>query len=260
MHQAGNDMNHLLKTYIQDRRNLRIPNYQREDLGSLVRYTPYQPNAYGTICFTQLSEAELDREIESQTKYFKERALNFEWKVYDFDRPRGLRKRLREYGFEEGDKECLMIYDLKHHARAEGKKNHDFEIREISLAPDFEQVVKLQESIWNRELPWLLDQMMANKDRTTYFCAFHQNRHIGVGWIEYPEDSQFAELHGGSVSPEFRGRGVYSLLFEARVADAISKNIGYVTVDAAPMSRPILVKKGFQLLSNTYPMVKKLQI
>ena len=53
---------------------------------------------------------------------------------------------------------------------------------------------------------------------------------------------------------EFRGRGIYSRLFEARVAEARSRGVPYIAVDAAPMSRPILERFGFRFVCNTYPM------
>ncbi len=76
----------------------------------------------------------------------------------------------------------------------------------------------------------------------------------GVGWIEYGPGTAFAELHGGSVLPEFRGRVVYSRLLEIRLRDASERRFAWLTVDAAPMSRPILEAKGFERLDVTWPM------
>lgn len=160
---------HLIEAYRQERRALEIPNYVREDLGSVVRYSPNSSDSQGIVCFTRIPEADLADEIRRQIAWFESRNLAFEWKVYDSDEPRRLKSDLLEAGFEEGEPEAL--------------------------------------------------------------------------------------LHGGAVLPAFRGRGIYSRLFEARMMDALARGLKWVAVDAAPMSRPILEAKGFERLDSTWPMV-----
>ena len=75
--------------------------------------------------------------------------------------------------------------------------------------------------------------------------------------IEYPDNSQFAEIHGGSVLPEHREQGIYSFIHEARINDAISKNIPYVAVEAGPMRQSILEKRGYIPLCKTFPLGKQ---
>ena len=247
----------ILKAYWSDRRSYDLPHYQREDLGLYVRYTPLRSNADGVICFTNTPEHEIKNEIQKQCDYFRDKGLSFEWKVYDFDQPSNLIQRLLEHGFEQGEEEALMVYDLGIAPPQAEKEIAGISIREVSSPEDLSAIVAIQETIWNRSFPWLKDQLLATKDSTAYFCAFDDELPVGAGWIEHPEGSLFAELHGGSVHPEYRGRGIYSELFRHRLEYAKKKSIPYISVDAAPMSRPILERKGFTKLCSTYPLTKK---
>lgn len=89
----------LLDAYRRDRRALEIPNYRREDLGCLVRYTPLRPNAEGVIAGTHVSRIAIDAEIRRQVAYFRDLDMGFEWKVFGADEPPDLQARLASFGF-----------------------------------------------------------------------------------------------------------------------------------------------------------------
>ncbi len=122
----------ILTAYASDRRSYDIPNYMREDLGCVVRYTPLQPDGDGIVCFTNISGADLGREIKIQCDYFQNINRAFEWKVYDFDKPSFLADRLVEHEFERGDIEVLMVYDLANSPAIERKEIKGIEIRKVS--------------------------------------------------------------------------------------------------------------------------------
>jgi len=62
----------------------------------------------------------------------------------------------------------------------------------------------------------------------------------------FHECSNFASLWGGATLPQFRNQGHYSLLLSAHAHEARARGFSLLTVDASPMSRPILEKQGFQ--------------
>ncbi|MFC5079754.1 hypothetical protein ACFPCW_18830 [Vibrio thalassae] len=43
----------------------------------------------------------------------------------------------------------------------------------------------------------------------------------------------------------FRGKGFYSQLLNKRIAEAKSRGMKYLTIDASDMSKPIVEKRGF---------------
>lgn len=251
-----NEWRETLDAYVRDRRKLEIPNYTREDLGTVVRYTPIDPNVDGIVCFASIPEGRLEDEIARHVFHFDRRGSGFEWKVYDFDQPRGLKAALRAHGFEEGDLEVLMAYDLVRTPPKGKSGSGGVDIRRLQDAAEFQMVVDLQETVWKRPLPWLLAHLESVAPICSFFCAFCDGAMIGTSWIEYPHGSQFAEIHGGAVLPEFRSRGIYSQLFDCRVKDAVGRGVRFIAVDAAPMSLPILERKGFERLSGTSPLTK----
>ena len=211
-----NEIRTIIQAYIGERRAMEIANFEREDLGAVVRYTPLDPNAAGFVCYTRIAESELDGRIAEQVSYFQDRNLNFEWKVYDFDEPKNLKTKLLDHGFEEGEPEVLMVFDLaRFHPKNDGKRD-DIEIRRIKDDNGIEDVVRLQESVWGRSFPWLFAQMRAELDISAIYCAYRGDTAVGSGWIEFPSGSQFADIHGGAVNPDFRGAGIYTRLLDAR--------------------------------------------
>lgn len=247
----------LAAAYARDRRDLEIPNYRREDLGSVVRYTPLDSRADGIVCFTRFSERELDSEIARHVEYFDQHGTGFEWKVYDFDSPPRLKERLLVQGFEAGEPESVMVRTVAG-AQAQVKEEpNPIIMRRLEDEAALVEVVELQEMIWRRPLPWLLEHLRSIACRSAFFGAYLKGSLVGSGWIEYPPESQIAELHGGAVRSDLRGLGIYSRLFQARMQDASEWGINYIAVDAAPMSKAILERKGFVSLAETTPLRRK---
>jgi GNAT superfamily N-acetyltransferase len=244
----------MIAEYVRDRSKLDMPNFKRENFGRFVRYSPQRSDLGGIICFTNIEEEELDSIVKEQIAHFQKCCKEFEWKVYDFDHPKDLRMQLLDHGFQEGPEETLMIYDLAGGESRSTKKLKDINIERIEDPNRIQDVVCVQNAVWHRSFPWLADQLESSLENADIYCAYADCAPIATGWIDYHPDSRFAEIHGGAVLPEYRGQGVYSLLFEQRMAAARTRGVEYVTVDAAPMSRPILAKKGFIRLCATSPL------
>jgi GNAT superfamily N-acetyltransferase len=225
--------------------------YRRDEVDGITRFTPIARDLDGIVAFAELSEASIDATIASQLEYFEKLQRPFEWKVYDFDTPADLGVRLERRGFERGDAEALMLYDVApHRSRGLGSQ---LRVDRITSRVALARVVAVQERVWGRAFPWLEPSLAAAMNRTAIFCAYQQEQMIGTGWLEFPEGCDFAEMHGGAVLPAFRGRGVYSALFDVRIDEAKSRGRKYVAVDASPLSKPILLKKGFSHVCDTIP-------
>jgi predicted acetyltransferase len=70
--------------------------------------------------------------------------------------------------------------------------------------------------------------------------------------VYYHPHSQFADLWGGSTLPNCRGRGLYTAVLAARVQEAVQRGYRFLTIDASPMSRPIVARHGFRLLTYAH--------
>lgn len=246
----------MIEEYIASRRAEQFPGFDREDLGAFVRYTPTDPSAAGGgfVGWSQLAEEDLDKAICEQVSYFEGKCSEFEWKVYEFDRPAGLREKLLEHGFVQGPEEAFMTLDVAAYPFSQ-REREGVELRRIETAEAIAELVSVQEAVWQRSFPWLADHLMASLESRTIVGAYLDGKLVGKGWIDYVEGSPFADIHGGAVLPEYRGQGLYSLVFEERVWEANQRGIDYIVVDSAPMSRPILEKKGFDFICWTWPLV-----
>jgi len=80
---------------------------------------------------------------------------------------------------------------------------------------------------------------------------------VSSAWVRFNPGSQFASLWGGSTLEQYRGQGHYTALMAVRAQEAARRGVRFLTVDASPMSRPILEKQGFRVISwaNDYNCV-----
>jgi len=230
------------------------PGYRKDPIPGITRYTPVIPGLEGLVMFSRLSAEEVDDVIEAQISHFRE--IDFEWKVYDLDTPADLGFRLESKGFEADASEAFMLYPISDHSPR--RSTADITVRRVATPEGIRDVVSVQELVWNRSFSWLEQSLADSLHRSAIYCAYIDDRPVGSGWMELPPPGgDFAELHGGAVLPEMRGCGIYSELFEVRVNEARRCGIGFFAVDASPMSRPILLKKGFHHICETVPYKRK---
>lgn len=234
-----------------DRRGRPIAGLRCEVFDHFVRYTPERPGLEGLIVFDQLPEEGIDQAIAAQTAHFADVGCDWEWKVYDFDQPRNLATRLRAHGFVPGDTEAFMVYPTRGHVSRPLRPGVGVHV--VTSDAAIRTVVEIQKEVWHEDLEWLEGSLREDLARTVLLLAYVNDQPVGTGWVQFNAHSSFADLHGGSVLPEFRGRGVYSALFDYRADAAKARGIPYLAVDAAPMSRPILVKQGFTFVCETTP-------
>jgi GNAT superfamily N-acetyltransferase len=245
----------LFCRYADERRAAAIPGYVLDGVDLLTRYTPIAPDLEGLVMFSELAESAIEDAIRDQIQYFSHLGRAFEWKVHAFDSPADLITRLRAHGFEPGDAEALMVYRVNEHASR--AQISDVRIERVTSAAGIHDMAEVQAKVWNEELPWLGTWLHSLLPRAALFCAYRGATPVGTGWIEFPPGASFAELHGGAVLASERGRGLYSALFDVRVEEAKRRGAEFIAVDAAPMSRPILLRKGFTHVCDTVPFRKR---
>jgi GNAT superfamily N-acetyltransferase len=234
------------------------------DTDFILEKTPYVVRAIGKegsgncVVYSHFSKSEAEQVINHEIDYFAKLDRGFEWKVYRHDEPLDLLARLRSRGFRIGEEEALMALDLN-------------ELPPALLAPAAESVsvnavkddqgiadfLALESAIWNqphtaREL--LRGSLSDPLPCHLAFVAYSDKKPIGFGRVTVSRQGCFAGLWGGSVLPDFRGRGVYRALLSARIKYAEQfGSVRHLRVDALPSSRPILEKYGFKAIGSTWP-------
>jgi hypothetical protein len=118
--------------------------------------------------------------------------------------------------------------------------------------------LSLESAIWSGEPSMTRAQLLTTLSdplqRNLGFVAYFDRKPTGFGRVTRSPHSQFSGLWGGSVLPDFRGRGVYRALLSARIQHVLQyDSIRYLRVDSLPTSRPNLEKYGFKVVASTWP-------
>lgn len=246
----------IFAQYARERSHAPLAGFRLQTVADLARHFPGGADDEAVLSFARFATADSDARIDAELRNLKANGWAAEWKVHEFDQPPDLKARLEARGLTSHHEEALMVLPLEG-APMPTPQSGGIEIEEAQGAA-LDEIVAFQEAVWKCRLPWLagvLHQMAeATPGSCVIYCARDGGRMVGSGWIDFHGGSQFAQLSGGAVHEDYRGRGVYSQLFAHRLAQAKARNVAYIAVDAAPMSRPILEHKGFRFICHTYPM------
>lgn len=247
----------IFREYVTHRRLEAIPGFDIEVLPDITRYSPSATMGdEALLAYARFPAGEADRRIAEELGRFRERGWEGEWKLYDFDEPADLKARLEAAGLRSHHVEALMVLDLSA-ARVTDARHDDGIAIERATGSALDEIAAFQEEVWGARFPWLRHVMRLVGDpggTGVVFCARDGARLVGSGWLELHGGSRFVQLCGGAVLERYRGRGIYSRLFERRVVEARQRGAAWIAVEAAPMSRPILEKKGFRFVCHTHPM------
>jgi GNAT superfamily N-acetyltransferase len=238
----------LLALYDQDERFLAtFPDLRREELPHLVRHVDLVGHS-GRVIYSRLTSDSADAAIEEQVAYFQSVGQEFEWKAYAHDQPPDLVQRLAAHTFEIDETEAILVLDVRDPPGAllaptpNVKRLHQLDqLRDVSA---IRQQVRGDQGVER-----LAYEMEHAPDYLSVYVAYADDVPAACGWIRFPKASAFASLWGGSTLPELRNRGLYTALLAARVQEARNRGWRFLTVDAGHMSRPILEKRGFHLLT-----------
>jgi len=244
----------LLAAYDLDARwNARIVGMRREEGSRTVRHVPVLLGD-GVVLASRVDAGSADAAIRAERARFAEAGRPFEWKLFAHDQPADLRARLEAAGFVVGEAELLCVLDLD---------------AEVPVAPQGPRVVPVSDDadlrvvegiwseVWPGEHPWLgaqlREEMRLAPHELGVYLVLLDGEPAAAGRLSLPEGSRFAGIWGGATRSALRGRGCYRALVAARVAAARARGFRWLTVDAGPMSVPILRRLGFRHLGTTWP-------
>jgi GNAT superfamily N-acetyltransferase len=250
------DTTELLGLYDRhERREVRIPGFRREEAASLLRMVE-EGGGHAYIAWSSLDESTADAAIEAEVAHFAALGLGFEWKTYSHDRPQDLVARLEAHGFEVEEEEAIMALELSSFAASRGLPD-GIEIRRLSGPEGLADYASVERSVWSEDpsafIESLARSMRAFPDYQSVYVAYAGDLPVCAARINFPEGSPFASVWGGSTLKDYRGRGIYSSILALRLEEARRRGYSFVTIDASPMSRPIVAKQGFRLLALSRP-------
>ena len=253
----------IIALYDQDqRKDVEYPNMRREITPNVVRHIDTSKAGKGMISYSQLNEANVDDAIRAQVSYFESIRQDFEWTLYDYDQPTDLKERLGSYGFIVEEAEAIMVLDLEDAPEIFWQPV----LHHVERIIDSEKLVDVQaveEQVWDEDSSWVL-HFLGNAldhypEQMSVYVGYIEEQPASAAWIYFPEHSQFASLWGGATISRFRKQGLFTALLAVRAQEAKARQVRYLTVDAMPMSRPILEKLGFEMIAYSYPCKWKLK-
>ncbi len=235
----------------EQRLEMVFPDMQKEVSPEVVRFVRPKPY-HSFILYTRLDAANADRVIHEQQAAFAERDLVFNWKVYDHDEPADLKERLRAQRFLPTAPDAVMALDLSE-APPALLAAPAVVVRRLTDSAQLQAVVQVEEAVWGDNFGWIHQRLGSHMQQPGYlsvFVAYIAERPVGAAWVYFHADSQFADLWGGSTTPDARRQGIYTALLAARAQEALTRGCRYLVVDASEMSRPILAQHGFCQLTT----------
>ena len=247
----------LLALFDQDQRiDIEYPGMSREVTPNAVRHVATVAGEEGSLTYSRLDEIGAEAAIQEQVDYFESLGQDFEWKLYDHDRPGDLKDRLVAHGFLVEEAEAVLVLDLQRAPDLLWQPvKHD--VRRIDDPQKLFDVQSVEQQVWDEDFSWIglyLGSALRDKpEQMSVYVAYLDDRPVSTAWILFPTHGRFASLWGGSTLSVARNQGLYTALLAIRAQGARARHFDYLCVDASPMSRPILEKFNFELIDWTYP-------
>lgn len=244
------NMQEVLTLFDRDqRRDIEYPDMEREVLPHLIRNLRPPPGV-SFIQYCELDETTANAAIDAEIAYFGRLGQPFEWKTYAHDRPADMVDRLVARGFETDEQDAVMVLDVTAAPEALLAEPAT-DVRRLTDPAQLGDVVSVLEPVWGRDFGWIHERLKAHMgipDYLSIYVAYVEGTPASVGWT-YFNEGHFAGLWGGSTLEPYRGRGLYTAVLAARVREARARGVGYLTIDAGAMSRPIVARRGFEVIT-----------
>lgn len=241
----------ILALYDQEQRiEIEYPDMRKEILPHVVRFVRPGPGM-SQIRFSSVDEYNADQVIAEQIEYFRPHDGPFSWKLYSHDRPADLGERLAGHNFVGDESEPVMILDL-HHSPAALLEPVTADVRRLTRPEQLDDVIQIMAQVWGGSFDWMRGRMGPHLEIPGYlslYVAYAQGNPACAGWTYFYKNSHFAGIFGGSTLPAYRKQGLYTAVLATRVQEAIQRGYRFMVIEASSMSRPIVSRHGFTVLT-----------
>jgi GNAT superfamily N-acetyltransferase len=227
------------------------------DAGVLRQLAPAARSS--CITWSDLTSGSADAVIAAQVRYFAARGTPVEWKLYDYDQPADLARRLLAAGFVADDEELMLVAET---AAIDSKVRLPDGVRldPVTDQAGVEAMMAVHDlAFTGHPSPGLgerlMDQLTQAPELVQMVVARAGDEPVSAARAEFLPGTDFAGLWGGGTVPAWRRRGIFRALVAYRAGLAAARGYRYLQVDALPASRPILQRLGFEPVAVTTPYV-----
>jgi len=218
--------------------------------------TSVSPDLDGSfVSYFNFSSDQADKVIAQQVEFFSQCGKNFEWKVYDTDKPRNIAQQLLNNGFSVEDEESFMVLDLHLISSLPEKQAQCVEVTDSIGIRDAIAVKQTQlGDDCDGYYRHLVNLKQSRPESIRIYVIYQNGEPVSSAWVTFNSiDSPFAGIWGGSTIEAYRGQGFYQALLKQRIRDALLAGKRFLMIDASSMSKPIVEKYGFELITQTTP-------
>lgn len=205
-------------------------------------------SALNEVIFSEIPEGDVDRTIDRVIDEYQSHSVPFKWCVGPWTKPSDLGHRLERLGFDTWNVRGMAC-------EVEGLQidvpsDVQVEVLSASNIGDYAETFAFG---WGQEFPSdrkeLLKTGLSRElypgTKREFFLARIEGRPVGTA--SFFRHSNSAYLTGGNVLADFRGKGVYRALIQARLNRLKQLSIALTTTHAREKtSAPILEKLGFE--------------
>ncbi len=211
--------------------------------------TPFVTRDHGHVIWQDLDKSAFPTVIAAELEHARASgADDFEWKLYEHDAPDGLATALQVAGFVQQPSETLLVRstELGPMAPVPGLKIVRVEdLAQATLCHDLGFLAFGNYQDKNPEA--LLERALTGEP---FWLGLHEGQPVSMGRLTQTAGSGFAGLYGGASHPDYRHRGFYRPVVDARMRAAAELGCKWVYSEALPTSEPILRALGFEALSK----------
>ncbi|MFF4755089.1 GNAT family N-acetyltransferase [Streptomyces sp. NPDC002514] len=234
------------------------PGARIERTATVVRQVA-DAHGWNGVLWSALDETNADAVIAAQIAYYTGLGHPFEWKLHGHDLPGDLGPRLAAAGFTSEPEEALMVAETAEVVAltADAELPEGVRIQRADDAAGIARVVDVHEKVFGTDGSGLrhrlLTHLAVDPGSLLVVVALAGDEPVSAARLELVPGTRFAGLWGGGTLAAWRGRGLYRTLIAHRARAAAAHGFRYLQVDASPMSRPVLERLGFHVLTTTTP-------
>lgn len=199
------------------------------------------------VIFSALDEGEAERVIDETIAMYRAQGVRFRWTLLPGSRPDDLAERLARRGLKPVDIRAMYRETEK---ALELAQSDEIRVEDVSGSnvDIFTDAMAMAWGMASEPLRAFHRRLIERPARDyRLFLAYYRDR--PAGGASYTSFSRSVYLVGGAVHPEYRGKGVYRALVDARLrAAAASGRIVATTQAQVRSSAPILERLGFETL------------
>lgn len=209
--------------------------------------TEHVTRDHGQIVWQGLLPADFEAAIAEEVSVARAAgAEDLEWKLFSHDEPEGFANALMAVGFVRQPTETVLARaaDLGPAASVLG-----LDIVRIHTLEEAEHCFNLALQAfgnnWDKTPEELLARALGGEP---FWLGLFDGQPVSMGRLTRTQGSDFGGLYGGASHPDFRRRGFYRPVVQARIAAAADMGCKWVFSEALPTSEPILRALGFETL------------